>query len=232
LQTTWWRLRPNIYCHYEIEVAKPHLNPLANVFLFAVQGILVPKFATFRYQIKYNPMETTLNRSRFIKTTLASAATLFLPPSLMNAQQQEPQKPPQIKLEIVKEFVGVSHGKFDRMKEMIDNDHLLLHVSYDWGGGDYESGIEAAGHVGNKEIATYLLNKGARYNIYLASMLGHLDIVKQVLTSNPQLLNSKGPHGFTMLHHALKGGEDSKAVAEYLQSLGAKETKIDFYLKS
>jgi hypothetical protein len=177
-------------------------------------------------------METTLNRSRFIKTTLASAAALFLPPSLMNAQQQEPQKPPQIKLEIVKEFVGVSHGKFDRMKEMIDNDHLLLHVSYDWGGGDYESGIEAAGHVGNKEIATYLLNKGARYNIYLASMLGHLDIVKQVLTSNPQLLNSKGPHGFTMLHHALKGGEDSKAVAEYLQSLGAKETKIDFYLKA
>lgn len=147
----------------------------------------------------------------------------------MEAQNQEPQRPPQIKLEIVKEFVGVSHGKFERMKEMLDNDHLLLHVSYDWGGGDYESGIEAAGHVGNKEIAAYLLGKGARYNIYLASMLGHLDIVKQVLTANPQLLNSKGPHGFTMLHHALKGAEDSKAVVEYLQSLGAKETKMDFY---
>ena len=177
-------------------------------------------------------METKLNRNRFIKTTLTSAAALFLPASLLKAQNQEPQRPPQIKLEIVKEFVGVSHGKFDRMKEMLDNDHLLLHVSYDWGGGDYESGIEAAGHVGNKEIAAYLLGKGARYNIYLASMLGHQDIVKQVLTANPQLLNSKGPHGFTMLHHALKGGEDSKAVVEYLQSLGAKETKIDFYLKA
>ena len=44
---------------------------------------------------------------------------------------------------------------------MLDNDHLLLHVSFDWGGGDYESGIEAAGHVGNKEIAAYLLGKGA-----------------------------------------------------------------------
>ncbi len=174
-------------------------------------------------------METTLNRSRFIKTTLTSTAALFLPASLLEAQNQEPQRPPQIKLEIVKEFVGVSHGKFERMKEMLDNDHLLLHVSYDWGGGDYESGIEAAGHVGNKEIAAYLLGKGARYNIYLASMLGHLDIVKQVLTANPQLLNSKGPHGFTMLHHALKGAEDSKAVVEYLQSLGAKETKMDFY---
>ena len=176
-------------------------------------------------------METKLNRSKFIRTTIAGTAALFLPASLMKAQNQEPQRPAQIKLETVKEFVGVSHGKFDRMKEMLDNDHLLLHVSYDWGGGDYESGIEAAGHVGNKEIATYLLGKGARYNIYLASMLGHLDIVKQVLTSNPQLLNSKGAHGFTMLHHAMKGGEESKAVVEYLQSVGAKETKMDFYLK-
>lgn len=96
------------------------------------------------------------------------------------------------------------------------------------GWGDYESGIEAAGHVGNKEIAAYLLGKGARYNIYLASMLCHLDIVKQVLTSNPQLLNSKGAHGFTMLHHAMQGSEESKAVVEYLQSLGAKEKKWIF----
>ncbi|MEK6780278.1 MAG: ankyrin repeat domain-containing protein [Bacteroidota bacterium] len=134
-------------------------------------------------------------------------------------------------IEVVKEFVGVSHGKFERVKEMLENDHLLLHVSYDWGGGDFESGIEAAGHMGNKEIAAYLLGKGARYNIYLASMLGHLDIIKQVLTASPQLLNSKGPHGFTMLHHAVKGGEESKTVVDYLQSLGARETKVDFYLK-
>jgi ankyrin repeat protein len=123
--------------------------------------------------------------------------------------------------------VGASHGKIDRVKEMLENDHLLLHVSYDWGGGDYESGIEAAGHVGNKEIAAYLLSKGARYNIYLACMLGHLDIVKQVLIGNPTLLNSKGPHGFTMLHHAQKG--EAEAVVNYLQSLGAKDTRINFY---
>jgi hypothetical protein len=176
-------------------------------------------------------METVLNRGKFITSTIASTAALFLPASLLRAQSQEPERPAQIKLEIVKEFVGVSHGKLDRVKEMLENDHLLLHVSYDWGGGDYESGIEAAGHVGNKEVATYLLGKGARYNIYLASMLGHLDIVKQVLSSNPQLLNSKGPHGFTMLHHAFKGGDESKPVVAYLQLLGAKETKMDFYKK-
>jgi len=35
-----------------------------------------------------------------------------------------------------------------------------------------------------------------------------------------------------MLHHAKQGGEQAKAVFDYLQSLGAKETKIDFYTKA
>ena len=172
----------------------------------------------------------TFSRYDFLQYTVLSATGLLIPAIASGQEKQE--KPPAIKLEIVKEFVGVAHGKIDRCKEMLENDHLLLHVSYDWGGGDYESGIEAAGHVGHKEIASYLLSKGARYNIYLASMLGHIDVVKQVLTFNPSLLNSKGPHGFTMLHHAQKGGDDSKPVVEYLQSLGAVETKIDFYKNS
>jgi len=169
-----------------------------------------------------------MNRSEFIRHSLLGSAALTMP-SLIFSQQERPAP---IKLEIVKEFVTVAHGNFARVKEMLENDHLLLHISNDWGGGDYESAIEAAGHVGNKEIANYLLGKGARYNIYLACMLGHLDTVKNVLTFNAGLLNSKGPHGFTMLHHAKQGGEQSKAVFEYLQSLGAKETKIDFYAKA
>ncbi len=171
-----------------------------------------------------------MNRTEFLQKTLVSGTALLLPSFLASGQQTQ-EKPPPINIDIVKEFVGVSHGKFDRVKEMLENDHLLLHVSYDWGGGDYESGIEAAGHVGNTDIANYLLSKGARYNIYLASMLGHLDTVKNVLAFNPGLLNSKGPHGFTMLHHANKGGESAKPVVDYLASLGAKETRIPFYDK-
>jgi hypothetical protein len=176
-------------------------------------------------------MKSSISRKHFIQTSLVTVSGFFVP-GMVSAQTQQPEKPAPLKLETVKEFVGVAHGKFDRMKEMLDNDHLLLHSSFDWGGGDYESGIEAAGHVGNKEIATYLLSKGARYNIYLACMLGHLDTVKNVLSFNPGLLNSKGPHGFTMLHHAQKGGEESKAVVDYLQSKGATQTRIDFYVKA
>lgn len=171
-----------------------------------------------------------MNRSQFLQRTLMGGTAALVVPYLSHGQR-DPERPPAINLEIVKEFVGVSHGKFDRCKEMLENDPHLLHVSYDWGAGDHESGIEAAGHVGNREIAAYLLGKGARYNIYLACMLGHLETVKNVLTFNPGLLNSMGPHGFTMLHHANKGGEPSKPVVDYLTSLGAKETRIFFYTK-
>ena len=170
-----------------------------------------------------------ISRQQFLQKTILGG--LFLPVAL-NGQTPKQEKPQALKLELVKDFVGVSHSNLDRVKELLGNEPQLLHSSYDWGGGDFESGIEAAGHVGNNEIAAFLLSKGARYNIYLACMLGHLDVAKSVLTFNPGLLNSKGPHGFTMLHHANKGGEQSKIVVEYLQSLGAKETKIDFYAKA
>jgi hypothetical protein len=177
-----------------------------------------------------NTSSSKISRSAFLTSVAGTAGLTLLSGPIFSQTNQD--KPAPINLEIVKEFVGACHGKFDRAKEMLENDHLLLHVSYDWGGGDYESGIEAAGHVGNKEIANYLVAKGARYNIYLASMLGHMETVKNVLTFNPGLLNSKGPHGFTMLHHAQKGGPDAAAVAEYLQSLGAKETRINFYVRA
>ena len=172
-----------------------------------------------------------MNRTEFLQKSLLTGSAFLLPDVLTKGQQVQ-ERPAALKLEIVKEFVTVAHGNFQWTQEMLESEHLLLHVSHDWGGVDYESAIEACGHVGNKEIAHYLLGKGARYNIYLACMLGHLDTVKNVLTFAPQLLNSKGPHGLTMLHHVRKGGDGSKAVEEYLMSLGAKETKIDFYAKA
>ena len=172
---------------------------------------------------------STLSRIEFIRRATTGSLALVLP--FLGRSQNAQEQPLPLKGDLVKEFVSVSHGNFDRVKELLESEPQLLHASHDWGGGDFESGIEAAGHVGNKEIASYLLSKGARYNVYLACMLGHLDTVKNVLTFNSGLLNSKGPHGFTMLHHANKGGDDAKSVVEYLKSLGAKETKFDFYFK-
>ena len=56
-----------------------------------------------------------------------------------------------------------------------------------------------------------------------------MDIIKPMLDFFPHALHSKGPHGFTLLHHAQRGGEEALEVKEYLESLGAKETKIPLY---
>jgi hypothetical protein len=131
------------------------------------------------------------------------------------------EKPPPIAGEIVKEFVIAGHGKIDHVKQMLGETPTLLNAVWDWGGGDYESAIEGAGHVGNREIAEYLLSRGARLNVFAAAMLGRIDIVKSTLTTFPDLKTSKGPHGLMLIHHATKGGDQAKEVLEYLKEIGA-----------
>jgi hypothetical protein len=75
----------------------------------------------------------------------------------------------------------------------------------------------------------YFLDQGAQANIFTAALFGRMDIIKPMLDFSPSILNAKGPHGFTLLHHANKGGEEALEVKDYLMFLGAKETKIPLY---
>ena len=50
-------------------------------------------------------------------------------------------------------------------------------------------------------------------------MLGKLEIVKAALTAYPDAINTPGPHGIPLITHAEAGGEDAKAVLEFLESL-------------
>jgi hypothetical protein len=77
-----------------------------------------------------------------------------------------------------------------------------------------------------KEIARYLIEKGARPNIFVLTMLGETAIVKLMLEKYPSLLNSKGAHGFTLLHHATRGGEEAKELLDYVKSKGLTEARI------
>jgi hypothetical protein len=147
---------------------------------------------------------------------LAHTATLAHS-SLLDSQD----KPPALPGDLVKEFVIAGHGNLAKVTEMLDKQPALLNAVWDWGGGDFESAIEGAGHVGNKALAEYLLSKGARINIFCAAMLGKLDIVQSTLTAFPDLKTSKGPHGLMLLHHAQKGGDAAKPVLDYLTSIGA-----------
>lgn len=122
--------------------------------------------------------------------------------------------------ELAKEVVGVSHGNFKRLKELVDARPTLAEATWDWGFGDWESALGAASHVGNREIALYLIDKGAAPTLFSATMLGQLDVVRSLLTVQPGIQRQKGPHGITLLSHAKAGGSQAREVLEFLQSLG------------
>lgn len=131
-----------------------------------------------------------------------------------DAQDPKPPLAPQL----VKDFVIAGHGNLEAVKSMLAREPGLLNASWDWGGGDFEEAIEGAAHVGNRDIALYLISKGARMNIFTAAMLGKFEIVKEMINAYPELLKAKGPHGLDLVHHALAGGEPAKSVSDFLQT--------------
>ena len=126
---------------------------------------------------------------------------------------------PALESTLVNEFVAKAHGDLNRVTELLTQEPALVNATWDWGGGDFETALGAASHMGNKAIANFLLENGARIDIFAAAMLGKLDIVKAALTAYPDALDIPGPHGIPLLDHAEVGGEDAKAVVEYLNSL-------------
>ncbi|MBC6974567.1 ankyrin repeat domain-containing protein [Bacillus sp. Xin] len=118
--------------------------------------------------------------------------------------------------ELVREFVMAAHGDLEKVQELLEESPSLLHASYNWGGADWESALGAAAHVGRRDIALYLLEKGARMDIFAATMLGKLEIVQAILVTQPEALYASGPHGIPLLQHARMGGEEAHGVFEYL----------------
>ena len=170
-----------------------------------------------------------MNRKNFLQQVTIGTGSLIAVPYLLNGQTTAttiPAKADPLPAEKVKEFVIAGHSNLIRVKEMLIEIPSLLYATWDWGGGDFETAIEGAGHVGNKEIANYLIETGARTNLFVLTMLGKTQIVKNFLEGFPQFINAKGPHGFTLLHHAQRGGDDAKELLDYIQSKGLKETKL------
>jgi|SRR3954451_18596481 hypothetical protein len=136
-----------------------------------------------------------------------------------SAPNTAPPKPPPLEAQLVKEFVIAGHVDLEKVKTMLASQPSLLNAAWDWGGGDFEMAIGGAGHMGRADIAKYLISQGGRFDIFVAAMLGRLDIVKNALTAYPNLAQSKGPHGIPLIVHAEKGGDGAAEVLKYLKSL-------------
>jgi len=134
-------------------------------------------------------------------------------------------KKQQINRLLAQDFVIYAHSDLEMVRKLLDREPGLLNSSIDWGGGDWETALGGASHMGRKDIVDLLVSRGARIDLFCATMCGHLDAVKAFLTMQPNLIEAKGPHGFSLHFHAQVGGDEAKPVLDYLQSIKQVELK-------
>jgi hypothetical protein len=134
-------------------------------------------------------------------------------------ENQMSDKPAPLVAELVQEFVGKAHGDLPRVQALLAQQPRLLNACWDWGSGDWETALGAAAHMGRRDIALYLLAQGARVDLFAAAMLGKLEIVRAILTDQPDARNYLGPHGIPLIAHAKAGGAEAAAVVEYLGTM-------------
>ena len=144
------------------------------------------------------------------------AAAFAIPSEAAEVSESFPTQP----VDLIREAVTVAHGNFKRLKELVDARPSLSRAAYDWGFGDWEDCLGAASHVGNREIAEYLISKGARPTLYSAAMLGQLDVVKAFVAAQPGCQRIPGPHSISLLNHAIRGGTAAEPVRKFLETLG------------
>ncbi len=128
------------------------------------------------------------------------------------------EKPPAIDADLVGEFILKAHGDLGVVKGLLEQEPALVNASWDWGGGDWETGLGAAAHVGRRDIAEYLLARGARMDVFAAAMLGEVEIVRAMLEAQPSLRDARGPHGIPLIAHAEAGGEQARGVLDLLHA--------------
>ena len=157
--------------------------------------------------------------------------------------------------ETARAMVLPSHFDLDEVKRQVEADPRLVHVRYKQFD---EAPIEAASHVGNREIAEYLLGRGARFKIHCAVMLGMYESTVAFLDVKPELAVQPGAHNLPLMYHAAHGGDirilellkarggdrdygyalhsaaemDNAEIAEWLLAQGADTETLNFQQKT
>ena len=79
---------------------------------------------------------------------------------------------------------------------MVKQEPRLVYASWDWGAGDWETGLNAASHMGRRDIAGFLIDSGARLDAPAVFMLGLTATAKAMMTAFPDLHKVPGRTGF------------------------------------
>jgi len=174
-------------------------------------------------------MDDPVSRRAFLTGVGGAALAVAASPTFARAEADEAGKLwigfPRQNQALVREVVGAAHRDEKRVRELVDRHPALVNAWWDWGFGDWESPLGAASHTGRHAIAEYLLERGARLDLFAATMLGHTSAVRAMIEAVPGAQRTLGPHCITLLSHAQAGGEKAKDTYEYLRTLGDADRK-------
>jgi len=183
-------------------------------------------------------MSAELDRRRFAISAAAAVVAAGSTQAMTAPEADVPEEPkrdypaptftpkfakPLLGLTLIRDFVLFAHYDLAMVKKLHEKEPAILNATVDWGGGDFECALGGASHLGKREIAEYLLDHGARMDIFCATMLGLTDVVKGMIAAQPKLAQAKGPHGIPLLMHAKFGGKEAEATFAYLSELAGKK---------
>lgn len=161
-----------------------------------------------------------MNRHAFLTSSvMATTALAIVPFSRAQPVTAEdgrgPGRGPRTDLRPVLDFVQAAHRDLDKVKSMLAADQSLAIASWDWGNGDWETGLEGASHMGRRDIVRYLLENGARADSFSAAMLGHTTTIAALVNLTPATECNQAIHTATLSNHIelvawlLKSGADN-----------------------
>ena len=99
--------------------------------------------------------------------------------------------------ELIDEFVRAGHGDLGKVRELLARESSLINARASWD----ETALGAAAHVGQVEIARFLLSVGAPLDICTAAMLGLETRVATFLATDPGQAHANGAHGLPVLFY-------------------------------
>jgi hypothetical protein len=162
-----------------------------------------------------------LTSRRLVVRTLTGALAVLATGRTSWSQQPAPipPRPSPLAHDQVQRFVQGAHVDLDATRQMLDSTPRLIRATWDWGGGDFETALGGAAHMGRRDIAALLLDRGAPLDLFAAAMLGELAIVRAALEVRPALARVPGPHGIPLVAHAKAGGPAAVPVLDYVTTV-------------
>jgi ankyrin repeat protein len=131
------------------------------------------------------------------------------------------ERPPQPALPqaVINEYVAVSHGGLQRMRELLALYPSLLLVNASWN----ELAVEAGAHTGFKDGVRLELDQGAPCALPTAAMMGMVGHARTLLAEDPLRIHECGAHNIPLMSFPAigGGGAEQLEIARLLLDGGA-----------